>query len=69
MNTPPPRITASDPDWAQLTACPRNYEGDPHECPRRQPEAQLMKSEFLRSGGAVLDTCGTGLPCLAPLLP
>jgi hypothetical protein len=68
-NTPPPPITAADPDWAQLTACPRNYEGDPHECPRRQPEAQLQKSEFLRSGGAVVDTCGTGLPCLAPLLP
>jgi hypothetical protein len=64
-NTAPPSITSSDPAWAQLMACPRNYSGDPHECPRRQPEARLQKSEFLKDGGAVIDTCG-GVPCLAP---
>jgi hypothetical protein len=38
---------------------------DPHELPRRTPAAQLQKSEFLRTGGALVDTCG-GTPCLAP---
>lgn len=38
--------------------------GDPHECPRRQPAAQLQKSEFLKVGGRVVDVCG-GEVCLA----
>ena len=43
---------------------PRDGE-DPHEKPRRQPPAQAQKSEFLRTDGTVVDTCG-GTPCLAP---
>jgi len=63
-NTPPVYV-AGDPEWAGLLACPLRYEGDPHECPRRQPEARLQKSEFLKTNGAVIDTC-SGIPCLAP---
>jgi hypothetical protein len=37
---------------------------DPHEYPRRQPEARAQKDEFLSPGGRVIDTCGPG-PCLA----
>jgi len=37
---------------------------DPHSKPRRTPEAQLQKSDFLRPDGAVVDTCGL-LPCVA----
>jgi hypothetical protein len=37
---------------------------DPHETPRRDPEAQLQKSEFLKTGGAVIDVCN-GQPCTA----
>jgi hypothetical protein len=42
-----------------------DYGDDPHSKPRRTPEAQLQKSEFLRPDGRVVDTCGTA-PCLAP---
>jgi hypothetical protein len=35
---------------------------DPHELPRREPEARLQKSEFLKIGGHVIDVCG-GRPC------
>ncbi len=61
----PPRLTESDPEWDDLFECPKNFGGDPHECPRRQPAARLQKSEFLRTNGAVVDVCGGG-PCLAP---
>lgn len=44
------------------------YGIDPHESPRRAVNAQQQKSEFLRPGGTVIDTCG-GLPCTAPLIP
>jgi hypothetical protein len=37
---------------------------DPHETPRRDPNAQLQKSEFLKTGGAVVDVCN-GAPCTA----
>ncbi len=43
---------------------PPTYGTDPHETPRRDPKAQLQKSEFMRTGGAVVDTCG-GAPCTA----
>ncbi len=66
INLPPEEITPSDPEWADLLDCPKAYNSDPHECPRRQPEARLQKSEFLKTNGAVVDTCG-GAPCLAPL--
>jgi len=65
-NTPPPPYDPSDPSWASALPCPLRYEGDPHECPRRQPAARLQKSEFLKTNGAVVDTCGTGNVCLAP---
>jgi len=40
------------------------YGNDPHETPRRDPNAQLQKSEFMKTGGTVVDTCG-GAPCTA----
>jgi hypothetical protein len=63
----PPRYDPTDPAWAGVMACPLvpGRDGDPHECPRRQPAARLQKSEFLKTNGAVVDTCGAG-PCLAP---
>jgi hypothetical protein len=61
----PPRFDATDPAWAGLLPCPLRFDGDPHECPRRQAAARLQKSEFLKTNGAVVDTCGAG-PCLAP---
>ena len=63
-----PRLSPADPEWADLSACAQRFGGDPHECPRRQPSAQLQKSEFLKTGGAVVDVCG-GEACLAPILP
>jgi hypothetical protein len=65
-NTAPVEITAADPEWADLFVCAMNHGSDPHECPRRQPAARLQKSEFLKTGGAVVDVCG-GAACLAPL--
>jgi hypothetical protein len=62
----PPHLDPNDPEWADLLYCPTQYDGDPHECPRRQPEARLQKSEFLKTNGAVIDTC-SGAPCLAPI--
>jgi hypothetical protein len=37
---------------------------DPHEHPRRTPAARQQKGAFLKSDGAVIDTCGGG-PCVA----
>jgi hypothetical protein len=62
----PPRLAPEDPEWSQLSACAQDHDGDPHECPRRQPAARLQKSEFLRKNGTLIDVCG-GAPCLAPL--
>ena len=64
-NLPPPAIDEDDPEWADLTPCARNWDSDPHECPRRDPDARLQKSEFLKDDGAVVDTCG-GVACTAP---
>ena len=64
-NEPPPEILPTDAGWADLSPCAQNWDSDPHECPRRAPEARLQKSEFLKSDGAVVDTC-LGMPCLAP---
>jgi hypothetical protein len=64
-NVPPPIIGPADPEWATLSPCAQNWESDPHECPRRAPEARLQKSKFLRNDGAVEEACG-GAPCLAP---
>ena len=38
---------------------------DPHEFARSQVEARAQKSAFLRTIGAVIDTCA-GLPCPSP---
>jgi hypothetical protein len=38
---------------------------DPHSDPRNSPIARTQKSEFLKTGGAVVDVC-SGLPCVAP---
>jgi hypothetical protein len=65
-NTPPPPINPGDPDYDALLPCPRNYQGDPHECPRRQPNARQQKSEFLKTGGTVVETCDVGAACVAP---
>lgn len=40
------------------------YGKDPHETPRRDAKAQLQKSEFMKTGGAVIDVCN-GQPCTA----
>ncbi len=53
--TPPPPVINTPPRDGQ----------DPHETPRRDPQGKLQKSEFLKTNGAVVDTCGTGVPCLA----
>jgi hypothetical protein len=47
---------------APTTNTPNRAGPDPHGSPRKTPAAQLQKSEFLRIGGAVVDTCG-GAPC------
>ena len=65
-NIEPVEITPIDPEWADLQVCAQNHGSDPHECPRRQPAARLQKSEFLKTGGAVIDVCG-GAPCFAPI--
>ena len=44
------------------TNTPNRAGPDPHGSPRKTPAAQLQKSEHLRIGGAVIDTCGGG-PC------
>lgn len=56
-NPPPPlgNVAPTEPAFGS----------DPHENPRKTPAAQQQKSDFLRNGGVLVDTCG-GLPCLAP---
>lgn len=61
----PPVYEPGTPEWAGIMPCAASRNGDPHECPRRQPAARLQKSEFLKTNGAVVNTCGAG-PCLAP---
>ena len=65
VNQPPRGPDPNDPEWADLLFCPMQHEADPHECPRRQPDARLQKSEFLKTNGAIIDTCSGG-PCLSP---
>jgi hypothetical protein len=50
---------------APITNSPPTAGADPHERPRRQVNARVQKSEFLKPNGAVVDVCG-GAPCLAP---
>ncbi len=61
----PPVVTPEDPAWQLLGPCAQSRNGDPHECPRRAVNARLQKSEFLKTNGAIIDTCN-GLPCTAP---
>lgn len=64
-NTPPVYDPAA-PEWQDVMPCAASRGGDPHECPRRQPAARLQKSEFLKTNGAVVDTCPAGEACIAP---
>ncbi len=66
-NPPPPVSNVpprEGPPVPGLATCAARRRQDPHECPRRQPEARLQKSLFLMPDGAVFDTCG-GAPCVA----
>jgi hypothetical protein len=66
-DVPPPAIAPGDPDYAALMQCEANQDGgDPHECPRRQPAARTQKSEFLKTGGTVVETCAVGAACVTP---
>ena len=47
---------------APVTNTPPRAGTDPHGSPRKTPAAQLQKSEHLRIGGSVIDTCDGG-PC------
>lgn len=53
------------PPLTNLAPSEPAYGNDPHEFPRRTPAAQQQKSDFLQTGGVLVDTCG-GQPCLAP---
>jgi hypothetical protein len=60
-NVPPPAI---DPVMAGLEACTNDTNGDPHSCPRSDPDGRLQKAGFLHATGVVNDTCG-GAACEA----
>ena len=60
-NTPPPSI---DPVMAGLEACTNDTTGDPHSCPRSDPDARVQKAAFLDATGVVIDVCG-GAACEA----
>jgi hypothetical protein len=47
---------------APTTNTPNRAGADPHGSPRKTPAAQLQKSEHLKIGGTIVDTCGGG-PC------
>ena len=47
------------------TAPPGGSAADPHGDPRKFVDARTQKSEFLKTGGAVVDVCA-GAPCVAP---
>lgn len=64
-NPPPPVSNVpprEGPPVPGLAGCAVRRHQDPHECPRREPEARLQKSLFLAPEGVVADTCG-GQPC------
>lgn len=64
-NVPPEVITPMDIEWGDLEACAQAGDSDPHSCPRNSVAARLQKSEFLKTGGMVIDVCA-GAPCVAP---
>ena len=47
------------------TNTPANMGTDPHGAPRSSPIGRNQKSEFLKTGGAVVDVC-SGAPCTVP---
>ncbi len=53
------------PPTGNLAPHEPEFGADPHEYPRRAVAAQQQKSDFLRNGGVLVDTCA-GLPCIAP---
>ena len=59
--------TPAPPD-ANLPPRPPDFGDDPHGDPRSTPAARLQKSEFLRTGGAVIEVCGTA-PCFTSAHP
>jgi hypothetical protein len=59
--------TPAPPD-ANIAPRPPLHGEDPHGDPRSTPEARVQKSEFLRTGGALVDVCGAG-PCLTAAHP
>ena len=46
------------------TNVPPRVGADPHSYPRKDPEAQMQKSEFLKIGGTLFNPCGLG-PCFS----
>jgi hypothetical protein len=62
-NVPPPDIAPSDPIYPTLAVCAQNGSGDPHSCPRKEADNRTQKSEFLKTGGKIVDECG-GAACI-----
>jgi hypothetical protein len=65
----PPRtengeIRGTNPPPTTNTPPAREGQEDPHEFPRRSPDARRQKDAFLRIGGNVIDVCGAR-PCYA----
>jgi len=59
-NLTPPSVNDPPTELGDMLGpCPLRYDGDPHECPRREPAARLQKSEFLRED---VDEDGDGTP-------
>jgi hypothetical protein len=50
---------------APIANTPPRAGHDPHEDPRRSLDAQEQKSEFLQTGGTIIDVCD-GAPCTGP---
>jgi hypothetical protein len=46
-----------------ITNTPPNVGADPHGHPRSSPIGRQQKSDFLQTGGAVVDVC-PGIPCV-----
>ncbi len=58
-------IWDSGADLPPLGNVPPRTGEDPHSDPRKSPQAQQQKSEFLQTGGTLIDVCSGG-PCTAP---
>jgi hypothetical protein len=66
-NPAPPLGNVPPPDVADTTGYPvcaqTSDGGDPHSCPRKDADARIQKSEFLKTDGAIVDVCG-GAACI-----